>query len=66
MVMYVCMSHYCYMQYTRRNNNTTRLLHEIVEIVNHMDDVRRREHCIYSQFMQTFKYIHMHLHTCRQ
>ena len=39
------MSHVCHMQYARRGNNRTMVLHEIVEIVNHVDDVRRRGHC---------------------
>ena len=55
--MYVCMYicvHDCHMQYVRRRNDRTMLLHEIVEIVNHMDDVRR-------QLMQAFTMIHTHL-----
>ena len=51
--MYICV-HDRHMQYVRRRNDRTMLLHEIVEIVNHMDDVRR-------QLMQAFTMIHTHL-----
>ena len=50
--IYICV-HDRHMQYARRRNDSTMLLHEIVEIVNHMDDVRR-------QLMQAFTMIHTH------
>ena len=46
--------HNCHMQYARHHNDSTMLLHEIVEIANHMDDVRR-------QPVQAFTMIHTHL-----